>query len=207
MLDEARQRPEELGRQLRDAAAAQRTRIGEQERALTAAAGAEAATAPRGPLPRVGDEVQVTGSEVRGRLESISGARAQLSRGGIRFDVAFSQLRRIGGPKNARAQNVRIAVAPSPANEPGPESALPGIALMELNLVGARVQAALTQLDAFLDRAMLENVGIVRIIHGMGTGALRDAVRTHLGSSPYVDRFAQADRREGGGGATIAWLR
>jgi DNA mismatch repair protein MutS2 len=205
MLDEARQRPNELGRQLRDAAAEQRTRIGAQERALAAAAGADAA--PSGPQPRVGDEVQVTGSELRGRLESVSGDRAQVSRGGIRFDVRLSQLRRIGGPQNARATTVRIAVAPSSENEPGPETALPGIALMELNLVGSRVRPALTQLESFLDRATLENVGIVRIIHGMGSGALRDAVREYLGSSPYVARFAQADRREGGGGATIAWLR
>ena len=206
MLDEARQRPQELGRQLREAGAAQRTRIGEQERTLAAAAGADA-RAPRGPQPRVGDEVQVAGSELRGRLESVSGGRAQVSRGGLRIDVAFEQLRRIGGPKNNRGQNVKIAVAAPPDGEPAPETALPGIALLELNLVGSRVQPALTQLEAFLDRATLENVGIVRIIHGMGTGALRDAVREYLGSSPYVTRFAQADRREGGGGATIAWLR
>lgn len=208
ILDEARQRPQELGRQLRDAGAAQRTRIGEQERALAAAAGAEGdARAPRGPQPRIGDEVQVAGSELRGRLESVSGGRAQVSRGGLRIDVAFNQLRRIGGPKNNRGQNVKIAVAAPAANEPAPETALPGIALLELNLVGSRVQPALAQLEAFLDRATLENIGIVRIIHGMGTGALRDAVREYLGSSPYVTRFAQADRREGGGGATIAWLR
>jgi DNA mismatch repair protein MutS2 len=208
MLDEARRRPEDLGRELRAVGAAQRTRIGEQERALSAAAGAAAdARAPRGPQPRIGDEVQVAGSELRGRLESVSGARAQVSRGTIRFDVPVEQLRRIGGPQNAKAKSVRIAVAAAPAGEPGPETALPGIALMELNLVGSRVQAALTQLEAFLDRATLENVGIVRIIHGMGTGALRDAVRQYLGASPYVSRFAQADRREGGGGATIAWLR
>lgn len=208
MLDEARRRPDELGRELRDAAAAQRTRIGEQERALTAAAGVEAdARGSRGPQPRVGDEVQVSGSELRGRLESVSGQRAQVSRGAIRFDVALSQLRRVGGPQSARGKSVRISVAPAPQDEPGPETALPGIALLELNLVGSRVQAALTQLESFLDRATLENVGIVRIIHGMGTGALRDAVREYLGASPYVSRFAQADRREGGGGATIAWLR
>lgn len=208
MLDEARRRPQELARDLRQFGAAQRTRIGEQERALAAAAGAVAdARSPRGPQPRVGDEVQVAGSELRGRLDSVTGARAQVSRGGIRFDVPLSQLRRIGGPQSVHAKGVRIAVAAAPADEPGPETALPGIALLELNLVGARVQAALTQLEAFLDRAMLENVGIVRIIHGMGTGALRDAVRQYLGSSPYVSRFAQADRREGGGGATIAWLR
>ena len=207
MLDEARQKPQDLGRQLRDVATAQRSRIGEQERALAAAGAAIEARTPPGPQPRVGDEVQVAGSELKGRLESVSGGRAQVSRGGIRLDVPFAQLRRIGGPRNAGAKTVRIAIAPAPAGEPAPETALPGIALLELNLVGSRVQAALAQLESFLDRATLENVGIVRIIHGMGTGALRDAVREYLGSSPYVSRFAQADRREGGGGATIAWLR
>ena len=207
MLDQARQRPQELGRQLRDVATTQRSRIAEQERTIAAAGAAMDARAPHGPVPRIGDEVQVAGSELKGRLESVSGGRAQVSRGGIRLDVPFTQLRRIGGPQNTRSKTVRIAVAPPPAGDPVLETTLPGLALLELNLVGFRVQGALTQLEAFLDRATLENVGIVRIIHGMGTGALRDAVREYLASSPYVSRFAQADRREGGGGATIAWLR
>jgi DNA mismatch repair protein MutS2 len=41
----------------------------------------------------------------------------------------------------------------------------------------------------------------------MGTGALREAIRQYLAGSPYVSRFEQADRRSGGGGATIAYLR
>lgn len=211
LLDEARKQPEDQGRRLRDAAAAQRTRIGEQQRALAGSDRASLQALPGEAPPRLGDEVQVVGSALRGRLESVSGARAQLSRGGVRFDVPLAQLRRIGGaaatqPKPPRATITRAA--PDPQHEAGAEEVtLPGMALLELNLVGARVQPALVQLDAFLDRATLEGVGVVRIIHGMGTGALRDAVRESLGRSPYVSRFAQADRREGGAGATIAYLR
>jgi DNA mismatch repair protein MutS2 len=153
----------------------------------------------------------VVGSALRGRLESVSGARAQLSRGGVRFDVPVAQLRRVGGaspgPKVPRATITRAPAEPKEERAAAQEVALPGLALLELNLVGARVAAALAQLDTFLDRATLEGVGVVRIIHGMGTGALRDAVREHLARSPYVSRFAQADRREGGAGATIAHLR
>ena len=96
---------------------------------------------------------------------------------------------------------VRVVSDEVPANP-----ALPGRSLLELNLVGARVQSALARLETFLDQATLDDVGIVRIIHGMGTGALRDAVREYLVGSPYVRRFEQADRRDGGAGATIAYL-
>jgi DNA mismatch repair protein MutS2 len=209
MLEEARARPGELGRRLRDVAAAQRTRIGQQERSLADPGDDAGAAAGAGPAPRVGDEVQVAGSGLRGRLASISGSRAQLSRGSLRFDVPLAQLRRVGSaprttpaPARERAQLIGLE-----RDEPRPETALPGVARLEINLIGARVQGALAQLESFLDQATLDDVGVVRIIHGMGTGALRDAVRGYLAESPYVARFAQADRREGGAGATIAYLR
>jgi len=210
MLDEARRQPGELGPKLREVAAVHRSRIGEQQRAI---AGADPGVGDRLPgesPPRVGDEVHVVGSGLRGRLESVSGARAQLSRGGVRFDVPLAQLRRVAGggrPKPPRAAITHIVSEPRSQAAPAADVALPGLALLELNLVGSRVQPALERLEAFLDRAMLEGVGVVRIIHGMGTGALRDAVREALTGSPYVSRFAQADRREGGAGATIAHLR
>jgi len=213
MLDEARQRPQELGRRLREVAAAQRTRIGEQERALSAPGHAESDATQETAAPRIGDEVQVSGSGLRGRLESISGVRARLSRGAVRIDVPLAQLRRIGASGAGvqtpvvRASVVRAPVIHAGKDAAATEVALPGLALLELNLVGERVQGALARLESFLDRAVVESVGVVRIIHGMGTGALRDAVREYLVSSPYVSRFEQADRRDGGAGATIAWLR
>ena len=76
----------------------------------------------------------------------------------------------------------------------------------ELNVLGLRVHEALPQLEEFLDRATLNHQSSVRIIHGMGTGALRRAVRKFLADSPYCTSFNEASRTEGGGGATIVEL-
>jgi DNA mismatch repair protein MutS2 len=64
----------------------------------------------------------------------------------------------------------------------------------------------LPRLAAFLDRAVLEQRSSVRIVHGMGTGALRRAVREFLSDSPYCASYSEAPRAEGGGGVTIAEL-
>jgi DNA mismatch repair protein MutS2 len=45
------------------------------------------------------------------------------------------------------------------------------------------------------------------VIHGLGTGALRKAVREHLSASPYVSRLESAEPSEGGDGASVAYLR
>jgi DNA mismatch repair protein MutS2 len=77
----------------------------------------------------------------------------------------------------------------------------------EINLIGERVEEALDRLDKFLDDAYLAGHHEVRIIHGHGTGRLRDAVRRMLGDHPHVETHAAADERSGGSGATVAVLR
>ena len=56
----------------------------------------------------------------------------------------------------------------------------------ELHLIGKRVEPALKELDRYLDRALLASVGEVRVVHGHGTGRLRDAVRDHLSGHAAV---------------------
>ena len=75
----------------------------------------------------------------------------------------------------------------------------------ELDLRGMRVEEALGQLEAFLDKALLDGASHVRIIHGMGTGALRSAVRERLESHDVVNRWAPEEGRTADG-ATIADL-
>jgi len=67
-------------------------------------------------------------------------------------------------------------------------------------------RSALDRLLYALDRAASAGRGKLVVIHGLGTGALRQAVRAHLAESPYVTRFAPAPPDEGGDGATIAVL-
>ena len=75
----------------------------------------------------------------------------------------------------------------------------------ELEMRGARVEDALGQLETFLDKAMLDGASQVRVIHGMGTGALRSAVRERLGSHSIINRCAPEEGRTADG-ATIADL-
>ena len=75
----------------------------------------------------------------------------------------------------------------------------------ELDLRGMRVEEALGQLETFLDKALLEGASHVRVIHGMGTGALREAVRERLGTHSAVTRWAPEEGRTADG-ATLADL-
>jgi DNA mismatch repair protein MutS2 len=75
-----------------------------------------------------------------------------------------------------------------------------------LDLRGARVDEALDALGRYLDDAALAGLGKVIVIHGMGTGALRDAVRTEAAGHPLVKSMRPGERGEGGDGATIVEL-
>ena len=78
---------------------------------------------------------------------------------------------------------------------------------MELKLLGLMVDEALETLDRFLDTAVLAGHEFVRIVHGHGTGRLRQAVRFHLRSHAQVAQLRPGAPAEGGDGATIARLK
>jgi DNA mismatch repair protein MutS2 len=72
---------------------------------------------------------------------------------------------------------------------------------------GLRVDEALAELARALDRAAVTSRARLDVIHGIGTGALRDAVRRQLAGSPYVERFGPAAPEAGGEGVTEIVLR
>ena len=72
-----------------------------------------------------------------------------------------------------------------------------------LDLRGFRVEEALDELEAYLDKASLVNLTPVQIIHGHGTGALKSAVRDFLETSPYVAKFRAGEQAEGGDGVSV----
>jgi DNA mismatch repair protein MutS2 len=76
----------------------------------------------------------------------------------------------------------------------------------QLDLRGERVEAALEQLSAYLDEALLAGLDQAVILHGSGTGALRRAVRERLAEHPRVQRVRSGRREEGGDQATVAEL-
>ncbi len=144
--------------------------------------------------PRAGDQVEVGGQGIRGELMSISGERAWIQRGSLRFEVPSSALRCIEGSslkaKPVEARIVRDSDATS----------------SEISLIGLRAREAIARLDQFLDQAIQDRLPSVRIIHGIGSGALKRAVADYLSASPYCGDFREGDPGEGGAGVTVANL-
>ena len=65
---------------------------------------------------------------------------------------------------------------------------------------------ALEQVDTALDAALLEGAPALRVVHGVGTGTLRRAIRSHVDEHPSVVNVADADQSAGGAGVTVVAL-
>jgi len=77
---------------------------------------------------------------------------------------------------------------------------------LEVHLRGMRVEEALEKLDRYLNDAFLAGLRSVRVVHGKGTGTLRQVVREVLSGHPLVKSYRPAERNEGGEGVTVAEL-
>jgi DNA mismatch repair protein MutS2 len=77
----------------------------------------------------------------------------------------------------------------------------------EINLIGETVDAAVPRLEKFLDDALLADERRLRVVHGHGTGRLREAVRAFFREHPLVASVGPAPDQEGGAGATIVELK
>lgn len=77
----------------------------------------------------------------------------------------------------------------------------------EINLLGKTVDEAIAELDKYLDDAYLSHVPSVRIVHGKGTGALRNAIHQHLKRLKYIDSYRLGEFGEGDSGVTIATFK
>jgi DNA mismatch repair protein MutS2 len=141
----------------------------------------------------IGDHVAI--GDITGELLTLEGDKAVIARGALKIEVAASRLKRLGrimqqSPPHAPA--VRVIADPSKS--------------AELNLIGLRAGEALKKLEEFLDQAYLTNKSEVRVVHGIGSGALRKAVHEYLETSPYCESFREAEPHFGGSGATIVQL-
>jgi DNA mismatch repair protein MutS2 len=76
-----------------------------------------------------------------------------------------------------------------------------------LDIRGLMKDEALTALDNFMDRAIMYGIHSIKIIHGRGTGALKQAVQFYLKKYPHVKNFKYEDERFGGDGITIVEMK
>ena len=144
----------------------------------------------------VGDSVDIRGLNLKGSVVSLpeQGGEAEVNIGKVRLRIDLSRLSRT-------EETVQEAEEPKVAFELGP-----ALGTMELDIRGHRAADALIRLEEFLDSAVRDGLGSVRVIHGRGTGALREAVREHLRRHSLVRSFEAETRERGGNGATAVEL-
>jgi DNA mismatch repair protein MutS2 len=156
---------------------------------------------PKGPM-RLGEKVHLHSIDQDGVVTSIGEEEVEVQIGMLRIRARRSDVLRKGEPdtpaesKPANNKQGKITL-PQAHQSPG----------VELDIRGYRVDEGLDVLDRYLEKAYLAGLPYVRIIHGKGTGRLRESVREALGSSPHVARFESGSQAEGGDGVSVAHLK
>jgi DNA mismatch repair protein MutS2 len=158
-----------------------------------------------------GDKVVLRSLGTEGIISSIDGDEAEVQAGTLRLRVKVEELKRKienfddGSSTLDHRQPSRTGIEPSTTvHRPSSlHTASPG---MELDLRGQRAEDALDMLDRYLEKAYMAGLPFVRIIHGKGTGKLRQEVRAALRVHPQVASFEEGGDKEGGEGVTVAKL-
>jgi len=152
----------------------------------------------------LGDYARIRGLQTAGTLASFDGDFAWLKVGGKRLRVARSELEPVERAATASFQGSGPKSAPHPGPLPGGEGATG--ATREVNVIGHRLDEAIPEVEKALDGALLSGASRLRVVHGHGTGRLRNGLREHLRQHPAVARLRSAAAQEGGDGATIVEL-
>jgi DNA mismatch repair protein MutS2 len=156
----------------------------------------------------VGAKVRTSFGNI-GTVEKIDKETAEIMVGAMRFREKLANLQVVSAQtvaENAPKAQTRGEKLQSQAKDTNLRLDTPDINA-ELNLIGHTTSDAEYEIDRFLDEAYLAALPSVRIIHGFGTGALKNFVHHFLKGHPHVARFSFAPQDQGGNGATIAELK
>ncbi len=147
---------------------------------------------------RLGDTVYLRSIDAEGVVTSLAEDQAEVQVGRLRVRAGLHELE--AGRRAAIDENSRADAPVSPTRRVRlPEAS----AKVEIDLRGRAVDEALEDLERQLDAAYLAGVPFLRVIHGKGTGKLRDAIRKNLQGNRYVLSFESGLAAEGGDGVTV----
>ena len=155
-----------------------------------------------------GSRVWVPRLRAEAEVLDVTGDQVRVAAGPLKLTVSADELR-----ASAELANDAPSMASRGARSrrPGPSSTEPLEAAMPTSdttcdLRGLRADDAVSLATTFLDRSLNAGRRIAFLVHGHGTGALREAIRKELRESPYVSYFRPGTQAEGGDGVTVAWL-
>ncbi|HEX7621294.1 MAG TPA: Smr/MutS family protein, partial [Anaerolineales bacterium] len=167
-------------------------------------------TTSRGPL-KVGEKVVLKKLGNEGTIISLDEDMAEIQAGPLRMRVPLEELKRKietidEEPRTVEKLKVPKAVVEPLSNGNRQRSVLAASPGIELDLRGQRAEDALEMLERYIEKAYMTGLPFVRIIHGKGTGKLRQEVRAALKDHPHVFSFEEGGDKEGGAGVTVAKL-
>lgn len=203
--DAVRAKAGELMRAWKEGRATHKQALKEMSRLRAELASPAVAEASVLPVPQAftpGQQVLHTAFNKRGVVTDVDARRQR-----VRLDLNGVSL--WAAMKDVRLPGASAAAPPQPASGRSGRVPLSGSepASLSLDLRGQRADAALAELERFLDKALLAGFAEVEVVHGRGTGALRRQVHEFLRASPAVAGFAVAPEDRGGDGMTIVRLR
>lgn len=150
--------------------------------------------------PKVGDEILVISYGQRGTLvKQLKDGRWEAQVGLIKMTLEEKEFNLIKAEKEATQPKKRQVNVVKRSNTSGPRA--------RLDLRGKRYEEAMQELDGFIDQALLNNMAQVNIIHGIGTGVIREGVTKYLRRNKHVKSFEYAPQNAGGSGATIVTFK
>jgi DNA mismatch repair protein MutS2 len=154
----------------------------------------------------LGERVTVSTLNTEGVVTALGESDAEVQIGSLRVRARLADLMRKGQEVESSEEQSKEEKKTTPAGEGSARAALSGTKSpgIELNLRGKLVEDGLEELDRYLERAYSSGLLFVRIVHGKGTGRMRDAVRSALKESPYVASYEEPKDSEGGAGVTVA---
>ena len=149
--------------------------------------------------PKVGDDIIVLSYGQRGTLTNqLKDGRWEAQVGLIKMTLEEKEFDLVQAQKEAPVKKKQVNVVKRAAGK-GPQA--------RLDLRGKRYEEAMEALDAFIDQALLNNIAQVDIIHGIGTGVIREGVTKYLQRNKQVKSFGYAPQNAGGSGATIVTFK
>jgi len=144
---------------------------------------------------KLGDYAEVAGLDIVGKVVKINKEKVELiSSDGMNIKSTLNKLKKVEKSQGISRKNTK-----NPDNFVFSKTNVK----LELNIIGKHVDEAMVEVEKYLDDCLLKNFKQVRIIHGMGTGALRDAVHDYLDTCDFVDSYRLGDMNEGSTGATV----
>ena len=149
--------------------------------------------------PKVGDDIVVLSYGQRGTLTNqLKDGRWEAQVGLIKMTLEEKEFDLVQAQQEAPVKKKQVNVVKR-ASGRGPQA--------RLDLRGKRYEEAMNELDAFIDQALLNNMAQVDIIHGIGTGVIREGVTKYLQRNKHVKSFGYAPQNAGGSGATIVTFK